>query len=105
MRQSEPDDDAWHQAVFAQYVGDEEVHQAARLEMARLAEGSDLRPQDSDLQAARNYLKVCIRRMSVVEVQGLSVHDVAMLWARGGHGAARFRRDKGRKKRRLRREP
>ena len=43
--------------------------------------------------------------MSTVEVENLTVHDIAMLWARGGFGSARHRRDKGRKKRRLGRAP
>lgn len=73
--------------------------------MARLAHGSDISPQESDLQGARNYLKKCISGMSTVEVENLTVHDIAMLWARGGFGSARHRRDKGRKKRRLGRAP
>ena len=81
------------------------MQHGARLEMARLAHGSDISPQESDLQGARNYLKKCISGMSTVEVQNLTVHDIAMLWARGGFGSARHRRDKGRKKRRLGRAP
>ena len=105
MRRTEPEAGDWHQAAVAQFLADPDVQRAARLEMARLAHGTDVSPEESDLQGSRNYLRKCILNMSDVEVENLTVHDIGMLWARGGFGSARYRRDKGRKKRRLGRAP
>ncbi len=103
MSRPESKDREWFEVSFAQLVSDTDVRRAARLELARLAAGSDLNPQQADIEGARNYFKKCVFNMSTAELQALSADEAGALWARGALGAARFRRDGGKRKRRLRR--
>ena len=110
---SRPDsaDREWFEASFAQLVSNTDVRRATRLELTRLAAGTDLSPQQADIEGARNYFKKCILNMSTAELQALSADEAGALWARGALGAARFRCDGGKPKhrlgrsRRLRRRP
>ena len=103
MSRHDPNNREWYEASFAMLVSNDEVRRAARTEMDRLAAGTDLSPQMSDLEGARNYFRKCIFNMPVVEVEALSATDAGALWARGAFGAARFRRDGAKRKHRLRR--
>jgi hypothetical protein len=94
----------WYETAYTQLVTNPEVQRAARLEAARLAAGSDLNPQASDLQAARRYLHTCVMRMSVTELENLTAHEAGAFWGRGAYGIAQFRRDKGLRKHRRRRD-
>lgn len=95
MSRSENATREWYETSFAELVSNADVRRAARLEMVRLADGSDVIPLQSDLEAARNYLKKCVMNMSPVELQVLSAEEAGALWARGALGAARFRKDGG----------
>lgn len=91
MTRADPDLDTWYESCFAELVTRPEVRRSAQLEAARLGASSGITPQAADLEAARPYLKRCLRNMSVVELENLSAGSAGALWARGALGAARYR--------------
>ena len=103
----DPKDDEWFEAAYAQLVSDPAVQQAARLEAGRLAAGTNLHPQASDVQGSRNYLRKCVFGMSVTEVQQLTVAEAGQLWGRGAYGSAlyRYRKQKRKRQRHLPKPP
>lgn len=99
MRRSDPKDEEWFESAYTQLVSNPAVQQAARLEAGRLAAGTNLHPQASDVQGSRNYLRKCVFGMSVTEVEQLTIAEAGQLWGRGAYGSALYRYKKQKRKR------
>ena len=50
--------------------------------------------QDSDIEAAKCYVRACMNNLSFTELERRSEEDFVELWGRGALGAARYRVNK-----------
>lgn len=81
----------WKQAVYERAVSDPQV-KALAWNIAGLATSDGMPSVNAgDLAAARRYLRACMLRMSVTELQAVTSNELAGLLARGALGAARHR--------------
>ncbi|HKY36579.1 MAG TPA: hypothetical protein VJN18_11605 [Polyangiaceae bacterium] len=84
-------------------VSREDVLRAARMEVRRLMADGSLLVSSADIEAARPYLRRCVLNMTVYEVESITAEAAGALWARGAVGAARYRVEGGRRRKRGRR--
>jgi hypothetical protein len=89
----------WYLACSAEILARTDVRRAAQAEVARLSASNSIELHNSDIEAARPYLKKCLRNMSPMELETLTAEAAGALWARGALGAARYRQRQGKRKR------
>ena len=98
------DDMEWKLAYYEMVVTDPDVKARtwAIAEASQTEESPTL--THADFQCARRYLRACMLRASITELQALSQEELAGWWARGVVGACQYRHGlvprRGRKRRR-----
>lgn len=88
------DEREWKQAVYERAIANQELKAMAWQMAERESASESVALGPGDMEAARRYLRVCMRNMSVYELQTVATHELAGLLARGALGAARFRAER-----------
>lgn len=94
------EDREWILSVFGGVIASADMKQQVQQAAAELRGPDDPEIRPSDLAASQNYLKTCLLRRTVLEIQAMSSIEIAGLWARGCLGAARYRAAGGRRRQR-----
>jgi hypothetical protein len=93
-RHADAEDNAdYYEQLFLELVNDDKARKMAIELTEETAASEELTPTLADVSAGKRYLRQCMLNMSLIEVRGSAVDDLAALWARGAVGAARYRRE------------